>query len=99
MAEEAEADKVFADQLPEANMDTDVMNDNPVEEIKHMINGQADESKEMQHNRQQKMLNDQKTTLVHEENKKEISDFDAEFQAMLQESTSQAKQGTHDVNK
>lgn len=34
-----------------------------------------------------------------EEMKKEMSEFDAEFAAMMQESTSQAKQGNHDVNK
>jgi len=33
----------------------------------------------MQGVRQQKMLNDQKTQLIVEENKKEINDFDAEF--------------------
>ena len=53
----------------------------------------------MQARQLQQDLEEQKARALDEKDKKEVDDFDAEFQAMLQESTSHAKNFSTEIHK
>ena len=53
----------------------------------------------MQARQFQQDLEEQKARALDAKDKKEVDDFDAEFQAMLQESTIQAKNFSNEIHK